>query len=114
MALVVHTVQNHRVYEIKQERKLIHMYYTAAAAVLILSYTILGDHELRVVEDPPHQLFDIHDQFTQTGGDTDSEVAHRSGKLECNCNNLHLIYDIIVTHCIPHNMYIHMLMPCNC
>ena len=50
-----------------------------------VSYALItGDHELRVVEDPPHQLFDVHDKFTQTGDDTNSEVTHRSGKLECN------------------------------
>ena len=85
VALVVHTVRNHRVYEIKQECKLIFIHlhnHTVLSSHTTFSYAlILGDHELRsrAVEDPPHPLFDVHDQFTQTGDDTDSEVAHRSG-----------------------------------
>ena len=59
--------------------------------------TILGDHELRsrAMGDPPHhvyQLSNVHDQFTQTGdGDTDSEVAHRSGKLESITRSIHIL-----------------------
>ena len=59
--------------------------------------TILGDHELRsrAMEDPPHHVYQlsiVHDQFTQTGdGDTDSEVAHRSGKLESITRSMHTL-----------------------